>query len=181
MRWGSAWLTFGSQSFRDRKVSMAANSYSGGAQRVHHLRSLSDVSPAPLTGLHTTTRRDEVDDSVPNGRAAAGISDAIVRILRVHAERAPVEATTALSSDLAVVTLRDGRMPAERLATEVRTVLHAGLRPEANAAVEAITGRSVIAYLTDEHDEPDVAIVAFVFASPQWHGHVAERGSRPVA
>lgn len=56
---------------------------------------------------------------------------------------------------------------------EVRTALHDGIQAQATAAVEEITGRPVVAYLTAQQQEPDLAIIAFVFASP-----TAPSGSR---
>jgi len=54
---------------------------------------------------------------------------------------------------------------------EVRTALHDAIRAKATAAVEEITGRPVVAYLTDQDHESDLSIIAFVFAAPRapWH------------
>ena len=45
-----------------------------------------------------------------------------------------------------------------------RTALLDGMRAEAVAAVEALTGRQVAAYLTAHEHDPDLAIIAFHFA-----------------
>ena len=77
-----------------------------------------------------------------------------------------------MSPDLAIVTLEDWLTPAERtlisegrreLVTQFRTAIHDGMRAEAVAAVEEITGREVAAYLT-AHEPPDMAIIAFHFS-----------------
>ena len=79
---------------------------------------------------------------------------------------------TDISPDLAIVTLGDWLTPAEQtllnecrrgLARQLRTALHDGMRAEAVAAVEQITGRHVAAYLTAHRDDPDLAIIAFHF------------------
>jgi uncharacterized protein YbcI len=106
------------------------------------------------------------------GETAATISRAIVGLLRTRTGRGPTRARTALSSDLAIVTLGDFRTAAERtlaaegqraLATQFRAALHDGMRAEAVAAVEAITGREVAAYLTAQQHDPDLAVIAFHF------------------
>ena len=47
------------------------------------------------------------------------------------------------------------------LAAQVRTALHDGMRSEAVAAIEAITGKRVSAYLTEHRDDRDLAVIAF--------------------
>ena len=147
--------------------------------RAQHLRSLSDVVTAPPAGL---AEADEANGTASNGIATAEISNTIVHLLRLHAGRAPTETETVLTSELAVVTLRDCLTTTERtlaneglsaLAMEVRAALHDGIQAQATAAVEEITGRPVVAYLTAQQQEPDLAIIAFVFASP-----TAPSGSR---
>lgn len=74
------------------------------------------------------------------------------------------------SSDLAVVTLGGCLTAAEKtlategrsaLATHFRSALQDGMRAEAVAAVELITGRQVATYLSAHQHDPDLAIVAF--------------------
>jgi uncharacterized protein YbcI len=87
---------------------------------------------------------------------------------------------TDISPDLAIVTLEDWVIPVERtllnegrsaLAKQLRTALHDGMRAEAIAAVEQVTGRRVAAYLTAHQHDPDVAIIAFHFdPTPRLNG-----------
>ena len=128
-------------------------------ERIHCLRPLLDVR----------------DNGYAQGATAAAISEAIVGLLRERTGRGPTKARTALSSDLAIVTLGDCRTVAERtlaaeghhaLATQFRAALHAGMRDEAIAAVEAITGRQVAAYLTNQQHDPDLAVIAFHLGAP---------------
>ena len=79
---------------------------------------------------------------------------------------------TDISPGLALVTLGDWLTPAEQtllnegrlaLAKQLRTALHDGMRAEAVAAVEQITGRQVAAYVTAHQLDPDLAIIAFHF------------------
>jgi uncharacterized protein YbcI len=79
-----------------------------------------------------------------------------------------------MSPEHAIVKLEDFLTVAERtlaregqraLATPFRAALHDGMRGEAVAAVEQITGRQVAAYLTAHRHNPDLAIIAFHFAA----------------
>lgn len=103
--------------------------------------------------------------------AGYAISNAIVQLLRAHAGRGPTKAKTLISSDLVVVTLGDCLTALEKslagggeaeLVRHTRHVLHTGLRDEATAIVESTTGRRVIAYLADQANDPDIALIAFV-------------------
>ena len=111
------------------------------------------------------------DGKSVNGEDALAITNAIVRLLRVHAGRGPTQARTIISSDLIVVHLRDCLTTAEKtihgngqreLVTRGRDVLHAAIRDEATAAVEEISGRRVTAYLHSQEADPDHALIAFV-------------------
>jgi uncharacterized protein YbcI len=96
----------------------------------------------------------------------------MVGFLRARTGRGPTKVRTALSLDLAIVTLEDFATPMEEtllreghreLAYELRAALHEGMRADAVGAVERITGRQVAAYLTAHQHEPDTAVIAFHF------------------
>ena len=129
-------------------------------QRLHHLRSLSDVSSPPAFTPGA------------NGSASGEISTAIVHLLRRRAGRGPTQAKTVIAEDLVIVTVRNCLTIAEttladhgrsELAMQIRTSLHDAIRDEAVAVVERISGRDVVAYLADQHHDPDIAVLAFVF------------------
>ena len=134
------------------------------AKRLHCLRPLSDApryTPARVNGATQGPRADAV-------------SRALIRILRNRTGRGPTRVRTDLSPDLAIVTLEDWLTTAERtlvseghraLVAQFRTALHDGMRAEAVAAVEEITGREVAAYLS-AHEPPDMAIIAFHLSPP---------------
>src|SRR5829696_2533676 len=121
-------------------------------RRIHCLRPLSDP---PEAAAAQTDRGGEHAHTA--GESAASISGAMVRLLRARTGRGPTKARTALSSELAIVTLGDYLTEAERtltgegqgeVAIHFRTALLDGMRADAVAAVEALTGRQVAAYLT---------------------------------
>ena len=124
-------------------------------RRIHCLRPLLDVPE---------TERPRSD--------AAAITETVVRLLRTSTGRGPTNATTAISPDLALVTLAGCLTRAEQTLAErgcrdaamrLRATLHDGIRAEAVETVERVTGRRVAAYLSAQECEPDVAILAFYF------------------
>jgi uncharacterized protein YbcI len=93
------------------------------------------------------------------------IRNALVRLLHERAGRGPTEAKAVISRDQVVVTLRDCLTIGEKTLadagrTEVvlghRRALNHALRAEACAVVEQVTGKRVIAYLADQHHDPDI-------------------------
>ncbi|HEY5188464.1 MAG TPA: Na-translocating system protein MpsC family protein [Solirubrobacteraceae bacterium] len=103
--------------------------------------------------------------------AAARISNLIVGLMSAYTGRGPTRARTSIDEDLISVVLRDTLTKGERslvadgrsqLILDMRRAYQATMRREMVAGVEAITGRTVIAFLSDNHIEPDVAIESFV-------------------
>ncbi len=142
-------------------------------QQLHHHRPLTDVAPGRLDWL---AESGPVGADAPSGPAAAAeISTAIVGLMRSRCGRGPTKAKTVVTPDLAVVTLDDCLTRAERtladqgydlLVTEVRDALHEAIRPEAEQAVSALTGRPVFAYLASQSRASERAVLAFVLADP---------------
>jgi uncharacterized protein YbcI len=129
-------------------------------QRIHHLRPLPEPSA------------EARQDGQFLGGTEATVTRAIVGLLRRRTGRGPPRARTALSPDLAVVTLGECMNTSERalaregqvaLAAQFRLALLDGMRAEAVAVVETITGREVAAYLTAFDHESDLATLAFHF------------------
>jgi uncharacterized protein YbcI len=112
--------------------------------------------------------------SRPDGDTARAIATRIVALLREHTGRGPTKAKAIISADLVVVTLADCLTTAERhvaaaghsdLIARTREALHQGMEAEATAIVEGLTHRSVSAYLTAQHNDPDLAILVFYLAA----------------
>jgi len=133
------------------------------ATRSHHcLRPLSDA-PEYTYGA---------SNGFNQGPTADAVSRALVGVMRKRTGRGPTKVRTDISADIAIVRLEDSLTRAERtlvregrraLVTQFRTALNDGMRAEAVAAVEEITGRQVAAYLT-AHEHPDMAVIAFHFS-----------------
>jgi uncharacterized protein YbcI len=118
------------------------------------------------------------------GSLSAAISNAIVGLLRDYTGRGPTHARTTISADTIVVTLRDSLTKAERTlaahgqATEIlamRRAFQNAMREDMIAAVEALTGRAVEAFLSDNLHDPDIAVEIFLMQ------HVGDdNGTRPA-
>jgi uncharacterized protein YbcI len=113
-----------------------------------------------------------------SGSKAAAISNAVVRLIGEYTGRGPTRARTHISGDLVAVVLQDTLTKGERslvrdgeaaLVLSTRKAYQSTMREDLTAAIEEITGRPVIAFLSDNHIAPDVAIEAFVLA-PQDNG-----------
>ena len=113
---------------------------------------------------------------VSSTSTAASISNRAVQLMSAYTGRGPTKAWTSIDQDLVSVVLRDTLTKGERsLVADGRTELVLGMRKayqqtmrnELIAAVERLTGRKVIAFLSDNHIEPDIAIECFVLESRQ--------------
>lgn len=108
------------------------------------------------------------------GPVAAEISNRVVQVMRDFIGRGPTRARTTISRDLAVVVLQDTLLKAEKslaaegkseMVIDIRRTYQATLREELVAVVEEVLGRKVIAFMSDHHIDPDIAVEVFVLSS----------------
>jgi uncharacterized protein YbcI len=114
--------------------------------------------------------------SLAGGRLLAAISTSIVGILRDHYGRGPMKAKTYALDDIIVVVMRgSGFTPLEQ------TIMNSG-QPERVVAmredfqrvmaerykqkIEELTGREVLAFLSQAHVEPDITMEIFFVDGP---------------
>ena len=109
--------------------------------------------------------------TTPHGSIAAAISNATVKLLNEYTGRGPTKAKTTISRDLIAVVLQDTMTKAERTLAangEVKFVLdmrhrfQLAMRDHLVAAVEQLSERKVIAFMSDNHIDPDMAVEVFV-------------------
>jgi uncharacterized protein YbcI len=102
---------------------------------------------------------------------AANISNHVVQLMSSYTGRGPTKAWTSIDQDLVSVVLRDTLTKGERslvadgrtqLVLDMRKAYQNTMRGDLVAAVQEATGRKVIAFLSDNHIEPDIAIESFV-------------------
>jgi uncharacterized protein YbcI len=113
-------------------------------------------------------------EQVGTGSIAADISNAVVRLVSEYTGRGPTKARTHIQEDLITVVLRDTLTKGERslvAASNTDVVLASrkayqnAMKTDLIAAVERCSGRTVIAFLSENHIDPDIAIESFVLQS----------------
>jgi uncharacterized protein YbcI len=104
------------------------------------------------------------------------LSRAMVALFKEYVGRGPRQSRAFVRDDLVVVVMWDTMIEAEKtLADEgegtlvrgMRRVFQGKLGEEAVAEVERLTGRKVVAFLSDHAVEKDVMIEAFVLATDE--------------
>jgi uncharacterized protein YbcI len=110
------------------------------------------------------------------GRLLSAISKSIVAIIREHYGRGPMKAKTYVLDDLVVVVMRGSGFTAleqtimdDDGADRVVAMRHEFQRLMAGRYTDAIaglTGREVVAFLSQAHVEPDVTIEIFLMDGP---------------
>ena len=112
-----------------------------------------------------------VDESSEPGRLAASISTAVVHAFAEHTGRGPTRARTTIDGDLIVVVLQDGQTKAERalvragkgdVVLHLRRSFQETMRDDLVAVVERLTQRTVQAFMSANHNEPDAAAEIFI-------------------
>jgi uncharacterized protein YbcI len=113
------------------------------------------------------------DERPGTGSIAVAISNAVVRLMSEYTGRGPTRARTYLQDDLITVVLQDTMTKGERslvrdgrsdLVLTTRKAYQCTMRSDLVAAVEDLTSRTVAAFLSDNHIDPDIAIESFVLA-----------------
>jgi uncharacterized protein YbcI len=118
----------------------------------------------------------DTPESLGGGRLLAAISTRIVAIVREHYGRGPTKAKTYALDDLIVVVMRgSGFTPLEQTmmdddgADRVVAMRHEFQRligDRYSQAIEQLTGRTVLAFLSQAHVEPDVTVEVFFMDGP---------------
>jgi uncharacterized protein YbcI len=119
------------------------------------------------------------------GAMASAISNAAVRLLTEYTGRGPTKARTYINENLITVVLQDTLTRGEhslvedgetQLVLANRKAYQRVMGSELTASVERISGRRVLAFLSDNHVDPDYAVEAFVLAPLDGSG---SRGGSP--
>ena len=105
------------------------------------------------------------------GRLLAEISNAMVALHRQHYGRGPCAARCVIADDVLVCTLDDIYTHVERTLIEAgerdrvrltRQLHQLSLEAEIRRPIEELMGRSVVAYVSSVHFDPDLAVEVFV-------------------
>ena len=103
--------------------------------------------------------------------ANSELCDAAVRILREYTGRGPTKARATIHGDSVMIVLGDTLTRGERRLAEtgkadrvlaLRHDFQMVMREELIEAVEDATGRNVIAFMSQNHIDPDLAVEVFI-------------------
>ena len=110
------------------------------------------------------------------GKLLAAISTRIVAILREHYGRGPMKAKTYAQDDILVVVMRgSGFTPLEQTIMDsgdpdrivaMRHDFQGMMTKRFKETIEELTGRNVVAFLSQAHVEPDITIEIFFVDGP---------------
>jgi uncharacterized protein YbcI len=112
-------------------------------------------------------------DPATTGSQGLAISNLIVRLLSDYTGRGPTRARTHFNENLITIVVQDLLTKGERslirdgkedLVLQTRRAYQQTMGPDLTAGVEEITGRRVIAFLSANHLDPDIAIESFMLA-----------------
>jgi uncharacterized protein YbcI len=116
------------------------------------------------------------------GEAQAGISTGLVQLHRRFYGKGPTKAKTYVVDDTVVCILQGGFTTVERTLIDsgyvepvynIRRGFQAAMEQPFKAVVEKATGRKVIAYMSQVHTDPDLAVELFVL-EPAIDGFLGE-------
>ena len=115
------------------------------------------------------------------------LSNAIVGLLREYTGRGPMKARTSIRDNVVVIMLEQTLTKGEQVlvkkgrAEQVLALRHQyqeAMREESSAKVAELTGRNVIAFMSANHVDPDLASEIYVLdGSPDYHTDPPEPGS----
>ena len=108
-----------------------------------------------------------------DGQLATAIASMVVQVLRQYTGRGPTRSRTYLNDELISVVLQGTLSRAERalvadgksdLVLSNRRAFQNIMRADLIAGIEELTGRTVIAFLSDNSIDPDVKVKSFLLA-----------------
>jgi uncharacterized protein YbcI len=138
--------------------------------------------------MPSTTR-----DAVSNGLMGAAISNSMVSLLHQYTGRGPTRARTTVGDDVIVcvmgATLTKGEKTLadagkSEIVLEGRRAFQEAFRTDAIAAVQDISHRRVMAFMSNNHIDPDLAVEVFVLEpvlDDVLDGHGEENGEGAAA
>jgi uncharacterized protein YbcI len=109
------------------------------------------------------------------GRLMAEITNRIVALMRQHFGRGPIKAKTYVLDNLIVCVLSDGFTAIERTlmeggeadrVLEIRRDFQRVMEDRYSEMIQELTGRRVLAFLSQSHVEPDLTVEMFLMDGP---------------
>jgi uncharacterized protein YbcI len=118
---------------------------------------------------------DPATEALSGGRLLSEITNRIVAYMREHYGRGPIKAKTYVLDNLIVCVLSDGFTAIERtmmeggepeLVLDMRRDFQRMMKARYSQMVQELTGRKVLAFLSQAHVEPDLTIEIFLLDGP---------------
>jgi uncharacterized protein YbcI len=115
------------------------------------------------------------ESQLTGGELNAAITSALVGIQTDHLGRGPKTASTFHYGNVVVTLMNEVMTPAEKTLArtdkgdaviQMRHLFQETMEPDFRAAVERLTGRNVLAFISGNHVDPDVAAETFVLDAP---------------
>ena len=125
--------------------------------------------------MSDTQQEDGELRSLAGGRLLAEITNRIVAFMREHYGRGPIKAKTYVLDNLIVCVLSDGFTAIEKTMMEggepervldMRRDFQRYMKVRYSEMVEELTGRTVLAFLSQVHVEPDLTVEMFLLDGP---------------
>jgi uncharacterized protein YbcI len=123
----------------------------------------------------------------PSSSLQVALSNAIVGFLREYTGRGPLKARTSIRENVVLVMLEQTLSKGEQVLVKkgrteqvlaLRHEYQEAMREESSAKVAELTGRNVIAFMSANHVDPDIASEIYVLdGSPQYTTDPSERAS----
>jgi uncharacterized protein YbcI len=110
-------------------------------------------------------------EATTGGGALASISTGLVRLHRQYYGKGPTKAKTYAVNDTVITILKGGFTTVERTLIEdgrapavhdIRRTFQVAMEQQFKGVVQEATGRTVIAYMSTVHTDPDLAVELFV-------------------
>jgi uncharacterized protein YbcI len=105
------------------------------------------------------------------GELNAALASAVVGIYRTHLGRGPSSACTFHNDDVVTVVMREVMTNAEKTLAlngngievrHMRRLFQETMETDFRAAVERLTDRKVVAFISGNHVDPDIAVETFI-------------------
>jgi uncharacterized protein YbcI len=121
------------------------------------------------------TSGDPSAEPLVGGRLLAEITNRIVALMRQHYGRGPIKAKTYVLDSLIVCVLSDGFTAIERTmmeggepdrVLEIRRDFQRMMQVRYSEMIQQLTGRRVLAFLSQTHVQPDLTVEIFLVDGP---------------
>ncbi|GAC1476531.1 MAG: hypothetical protein PVSMB3_19960 [Candidatus Dormibacteraceae bacterium] len=118
------------------------------------------------------------EELAPGGAMTAAISNAMVELLLRYTGRGPTQARTTMGENIIVCVMGATPTKGEQSLVQdgkAEVVLHTRrafqdtIQAEAISAVEELSGRRVVAFMSNNHIDPDLAVELFILEPPAVH------------